>query len=118
MLAATAAARISTDAVEQTSVGAYAVTGNPCPASGWWRSHESCALDGTRWFAQTSLLPPATFAVPDRTFGKTSETPQVVQRRAIWQLVRLAEAGGSEVGVARVTDPFNNQPDDPDASAT
>jgi hypothetical protein len=120
MLAATAVAPISTDAVELASVGSYAMTGNPCPASGWWRSHESGALDGTRWFAQTSLLPPATFAVPDRTFGRMSETPQVVQRRAIWQLVRLAEAGGSDVGAAPFTDPFNNHaaPDAPDASAT
>jgi hypothetical protein len=91
--AATAAATTaaSAGAVERASVGAYAITGNPCPASGWWQCQESDALDGTRWFAQGSLLPAATFHVPAGLFGKATGTP-AAQRRGTWQLVRLAQA--------------------------
>lgn len=84
------AAPMGADAIERATVGAYAMTGNPCPATGWWHCQESDALDGTRWFAQGSLLPAATFAVPERTFGRKSGTPKAMQRRGIWQLVRLA----------------------------
>lgn len=49
-------------AAERASVGIYAITGNVCPASGWWQCQESDALDGTRWLTQGSLLPAATFA--------------------------------------------------------
>jgi hypothetical protein len=72
------------------SVGAYAATGVPCPASGWWRCEESQALDGTRWFAHGSLLPAATFTVPPGVLGKASSGPRSIQRRASWRLVRLA----------------------------
>jgi hypothetical protein len=89
--AAATAELIGADAIERATVGAYAMTGNPCPASGWWLCQESDALDGTRWFARGSLLPEATFAVPERTFGRTSGTPKAMQRRGIWQLVRLAQ---------------------------
>ncbi|MGH8854803.1 MAG: T6SS immunity protein Tli4 family protein [Telluria sp.] len=85
-----AAAPIGGGAIEQVSVGTYAITGNVCPATGWWACQESDTLDGTRWFARGSLLPAATFVVPERTFGKTSACPKVIQRRGIWQLVRLA----------------------------
>jgi hypothetical protein len=71
-------------------VGTYVRTGEPCPASGWWRCEEPHALDGTRWFALGSLLPPATFQVPPGVFGK-SAGPEVIQRRSVWQLVRPAE---------------------------
>lgn len=91
------AAAAGADAVEHVSIGAYAMTGNPCPASGWWHCQESDALDGTRWFAEGSLLPAATFAVPEHAFGRTSGTAQAVQRRGIWQLVRLVQA--SEAGL-------------------
>jgi hypothetical protein len=72
-------------------VGTYIRTGEPCPASGWWRCEEPHALDGTRWFARGSLLPAATFQVPPGVFGK-SAGPEVIQRRSVWQLVRRAEA--------------------------
>jgi hypothetical protein len=85
--AATAAAGAS--AAERTSVGAYAITGNPpCPASRLWRVQESDALDGTGWFAAGSLLPAATFTVPARSFGKTSNTPMAINRRGTRQLAR------------------------------
>lgn len=74
------------------SVGTFAVTGAPCPASGWWRCEESHALDGTRWFAQGTLLPPATFAVPPGVFGGSANAPKSIQRRGEWRLVRLADA--------------------------
>jgi hypothetical protein len=86
-------------AIELASVGTYAITGNPCPASGWWQCQESDALDGTRWFAQGSLLPAATFAVSDRPFGMASTSPKAIRRGGTWQLVRLArscEMDGSE----------------------
>lgn len=76
----------------QATLGCYATTGSPCPASGWWRSEDSQALDGTRWFARGSLLPAATFAVPPGVFGTAADTPKAVQRRAKWQLMRLAQA--------------------------
>jgi hypothetical protein len=72
-------------------VGTYVRTGEPCPASGWWRCEEPHALDATRWFAAGSLLPAATFQVPPGVFGK-SAGPEVIQRRSVWQLVRRAEA--------------------------
>ena len=72
-------------------VGSYVRTGDPCPASGWWRCEESHALDGTRWFAAGSLLPAATFQVPQRMFGRASG-PEAIQRRSTWQLVRRVDA--------------------------
>lgn len=71
-------------------VGTYTKTGLPCPASGWWRCEESHALDGTRWFAQGSFLPAATFKVPPGVFRKTTGHPEVIHRRSNWQLVRYA----------------------------
>jgi hypothetical protein len=93
MTAAPAAATAAAGAgpIERASVGIYAITGNVCPAAGWWRCEESDALDGTRWFAQGSLLPAATFAVPARSFGRTSGTSTAIQRRGTWQLVRLSQ---------------------------
>lgn len=76
------------------AIGTYVRTGEPCPASGWWRCEEPQALDGTRWFAQGSLLPAATFQVPAGVFVKSSG-PEVIQRRSGWQLMRLAEAAPS-----------------------
>lgn len=73
-------------------VGSFAVTGVPCPASGWWRCEQSHALDGTRWFAQGVLLPPATFAVSPGVFGGSTKAPKSIQRRGQWRLVRLADA--------------------------
>jgi hypothetical protein len=70
-------------------LGSYVRTGDPCPASGWWRCDDSHALDGTRWFAQGSLLPAATFRVSPTVFGKRS-APDLIQRRSMWHLVRHA----------------------------
>jgi hypothetical protein len=82
----------------QPSIGSYLTTGSPCSASGWWRCEDSHALDGTRWFAQGSLLPAATFAVPHGAFAKSARAPKTIQRRGRWQLVRLAEASESTRG--------------------
>jgi hypothetical protein len=79
-------------AVDLPSTGSYVTTGSPCPASGWWRCEESHALDGTRWFAQGSLLPLATFSVPVGAFGESDGSPKAIQRRGMWRLMRLAEA--------------------------
>lgn len=86
----------STYEQNHVSVGSFAVTGAPCPASGWWRCEQSHALDGTRWFAQGSLLPPATFAVPPGVFGRSTTAPKSIQRRGEWRLVRLAQSYGSD----------------------
>lgn len=72
-------------------IGTYATTGKACPASGWWRCEASHALDGTRWFAQGSLLPAATFTVPPGVLGKPTGTPKAILRRGTWVLMRLAE---------------------------
>lgn len=76
------------------AVGSFAATGIPCPASGWWHCEEPRALDGTRWFARGSLLPPATFAVPSGGFGRPAKSPRPIERRGAWRLVRLADAPG------------------------
>lgn len=77
---------------QTASIGSLLQTGLPCPASGWWRCEDSDALDGTRWFAQGSLLPAATFAVSSRIDGRSAGTPMALQRRATWRLMRAAEA--------------------------
>lgn len=95
--------------IEQASVGIYAITGNVCPATGWWACQESDALDGTRWFAQGSLLPAATFAVPERVFGRTLGTLKAMQRRGTWQLVRLAETGAPTGNATVTAGPMSDQ---------
>jgi hypothetical protein len=79
------------DAAQKVAVGTSVRTGDPCPASGWWRCGETNALDGTRWFPRGSALPAATFQVPVGVFGR-SAAPEVIQRRSTWQLMRHAEA--------------------------
>ncbi|TFW32792.1 T6SS immunity protein Tli4 family protein [Massilia horti] len=93
-------------------IGSYVKTGSPCPASGWWRCEDSQALDGTRWFAQGSFLPVATFKLPPRAFGK-SAGPEVIQRRSQWQLVRYAQAPGPEPSAPD----GGNNPEAPKSSA-
>jgi hypothetical protein len=78
------------DAGLAVAIGTFARTGEACPASGWWRCVEPNSLDGTRWFAQASLLPAATFQVPAGVFAKSSG-PDVIQRRTGWQLMRYCE---------------------------
>lgn len=63
------------------AIGSFSSTGAPCPASGRWGCDELHALDGTRWFARGSLLPPATFTVAPGIFGHSSTAPQAIQRR-------------------------------------
>jgi hypothetical protein len=86
------AAMTNQGAAEKAAIGSYVTTGSPCLASGWWRCEDSQALDGTRWFAEGSLLPAATFAVPPGVIGKSAAAPKVIQRRGRWVLVRLAQA--------------------------
>jgi hypothetical protein len=74
------------------SVGSFAATGVPCPASGWWRCEDPRALDGTRWFARGSLLPSATFVLPPGAFGRSGHGTRSIERRGAWRLVRLADA--------------------------
>lgn len=84
------------DSLKRPSIGSYSSTGSPCPASGWWRCEESHALDGTRWFAEGSLLPPATFTVAPGIFGHSPGAPQAIQRRSAWRLMRLADVPEDE----------------------
>jgi hypothetical protein len=84
-------ADLPVDVAQRAALGASARTGDPCPASGWWRCGETNALDGTRWFPRGSALPAATFLVPVGVFGR-SAGPEVIQRRSTWQLMRHAEA--------------------------
>lgn len=79
-----------------TPIGSCARTGEPCPASGWWRCEDAEALDGTRWFAFGSVLPDATFSMPPAWFAKNGGGPPVIQRRCSWKLVRRAEAAQAE----------------------
>jgi hypothetical protein len=79
------------DGGRAVAAGTFVRTGDACPASGWWRCLEPHALDGTRWFAEGSLLPAATFQVPPGVFAK-SAGPEVIQRRSAWQLMRHAGA--------------------------
>jgi hypothetical protein len=79
------------DGGRAVAAGTFVRTGDACPASGWWRCLEPHALDGTRWFAQGSLLPAVSFQVPPGVFAK-SAGPEVIQRRSAWQLMRHAGA--------------------------
>jgi hypothetical protein len=88
---------------QSPALGAYARTGDACPASGWWRCEESHALDGSRWFGRGSVLPAATFQVPTGVFARPGG-PEFIQRRSAWQLVRFAEAPA-------VTQPTQANPD-------
>ncbi|GAB3433449.1 T6SS immunity protein Tli4 family protein [Massilia solisilvae] len=81
-----------------TPPGTYVKTGEPCPASGWWRCEESAALDGTRWFASGTLLPAATFQLPTGVFAKQAASPPIIRRRSNWQLLRHADAPGDVPG--------------------
>lgn len=87
-------------------------TGVQCPASGWWRCEEPGALDGTRWFAAGSLLPPATFALPPAGFGRGLGRLEAIQRRSLWQLVRHAPMPGPDA-----SQPDGTSPDTGDAPA-
>jgi len=90
--------------MERAPVGSFVKTGVACPASGWWHCEEPHALDGTRWFAYGSLLPPATFKVPSGAFGKSAGHLDVIQRRSLWQLVRYAEAPNQVVDAESPSD--------------
>jgi hypothetical protein len=91
--ATTTAAASGPSVVEQlASVGTFATTATPCPASGWWQCEEPHALDGTRWFAQGSLLPTATFTVSPNVFGKSASGHKTIRRSGTWRLVRYAQA--------------------------
>lgn len=81
----------STMEQQGVSIGSFAATGLPCPASGWWLCEDPRALDGTRWFAQGSLLPPATFALPPGGFSRSANAAKTIERRGAWRLVRLAD---------------------------
>lgn len=76
---------------DDTPIGTTASTGALCPASGWWLCEDPGALDGSRWFAQSSILPPATFAVVGGAAGQRAGMPKAIQRRAAWRFLRAAE---------------------------
>jgi hypothetical protein len=77
-------------------LGSVVRTGAACPASGWWRCEDSHALDGTRWFAASSVLPAATFRT--QIHGRGNGFPELIQRRSAWQLVRRADTERPEQG--------------------
>ena len=107
------------DAGRNVSLGARVRTGDPCPASGWWRCEESNALDGSRWFPRGSVLPAATFLVPGGLFGRAAG-PDVIQRRSAWQLMRhaVAQSVSTTVSAASsLTENIRALPDAPDTRA-
>jgi len=77
--------------IEPQPVGSLTTTGQPCPANGWWRCEDANALDGTRWFARGTVLPPATFTVPQKVFGRSAHRTASIERRSAWRLMRLAD---------------------------
>jgi hypothetical protein len=98
-----------TSVASQFAVGANAATGAPCPASGWWRCEEVNALDGTRWFAEGSLLPAATFVLPGGA-GKAAGVIKAIHRRGAWRLVRLAQAPTPVIEARDMDDPSSVPP--------
>ncbi len=77
-------------------VGSVVGTGAACPSSGWWRCVDGDALDGTRWFAAGSALPPATFRSPAP--GRRLSSSRLLHRRTAWRLVRVTD-GPDDAGV-------------------
>jgi len=85
-----------------------------CPASGWWRCLDDQALDGTRWFARGTALPPATYRLAGGASHKRTQHDRLVARQSGWQLMRIAAVPspprpasqaevGSVAGVATLT---------------
>jgi len=99
-------------AARPVAPGTHLRTGETCPASGWWRCEEPKALDGTRWFAQGSSLPAATFQVPAGVFAK-SAGPEFIQRRSAWRLMRHAATPASPRTAA--TEPDGSDAGEPPA---
>jgi hypothetical protein len=99
-------------AARPVAPGTQLRTGETCPTSGWWRCEEPKALDGTRWFAQGSVLPAATFQVPAGVFAK-SAGPEFIQRRSAWRLMRPAATPASPRAPA--TEPDGSDAGEPPA---
>jgi len=99
--------------VRAVPIGSLAATGQPCPASGWWRCDEMTALDGARWFAQGSVLPAATFLAPRTRFGLPFGQPDPITRRSNWQLMRLAGGDPPLPGAASQEDGAAHPPSVP-----
>jgi hypothetical protein len=70
-------------------------SGGICTASGWWQCLEPDAVDGTRWFANGSLLPPATKPVSLTMLEKMKGVPNFVRVSTTWQLIRFAHSATS-----------------------
>jgi hypothetical protein len=70
-------------------IGLTLASGAPCAASGWWRCNEPGSLDGSRWFAEGEILPPASKAVALTMLEKMKGTAPVARAPANWELVRI-----------------------------
>jgi hypothetical protein len=71
-------------------IGLTLASGAPCAASGWWRCNEPGSLDGSRWFAEGEILPPASKAVELTVLEKMKGAAPVVRAPANWELVRIS----------------------------
>jgi len=77
--------------------GRVARSGEPCPASGWWRCLDAQALDATRWFAAGTALPPATCRLAGGGLKRRPGDEQLIARQAGWQLMRVSGAARQPV---------------------
>jgi len=72
--------------------GSTVCSGAACPASGWWRCVDEQAEDGARWFAQGTVLPPATYRLPAGGRRRGAQHDRLAVRQSAWQLMRGAGA--------------------------
>ena len=74
------------------ALGSTVCSGAACPASGWWRCVDEQAEDGARWFAQGTVLPPATYRLPAAGKRRGAQHDRLAVRQSAWQLMRGAGA--------------------------
>lgn len=97
-------------AIERASVGIYAITGNPCPASGWWQCQESDALDGTL-VRCGQLVAGSDLRRPGRRLWYGDGHAESGAAQVTWQLVRLAHEPETDDSAGKMTDQDGDEPD-------
>jgi hypothetical protein len=75
-------------------VGTQLSSDSICPASGWWQSFDSNAVEPARWFAKGDRFPLVHFRQDENWRSRLFDTPRIVLGSGMWQLMLHAEHGG------------------------